>query len=104
MIPLTFLVGEINTTEVNLVLNAIQTGGLISVLTLGIMAFARAWVYPAKIVDDYKAQVVELTKAVQASNEGMERMAAAWEARNALERERAYDAQWDRKERRKGSG
>ena len=89
--------------QINVILNAIQTGGLVSALTLGILAFARGWVYTAKIVDDLKQQVKDLTQALHAANQGMEKMADAWEARNQIERERALEqAQWDRRKRNEG--
>lgn len=76
----------------------VQTGGLVGFLTLAVIAFARGWVYAAAIVDDLKAQVKELTAALKAANEGMERMANAWEKRNDLEQQREADRkEWDRR-------
>lgn len=76
---------------VNLVLNAISTGGLVGALTLGIMAFVRGWVFPSAVVQELRMQIRELTAALKLSNEGMEKMADAWETRNTIERERAIE-------------
>lgn len=76
----------------------IQTGGLVGFLSLAVIAFTRGWVYAAAIVEDLRAQVKELTLALKAANEGMEKLADAWEARNALEAQRERDRQeWDRR-------
>lgn len=77
----------------------VQTGGLVGFLTLAVIAFARGWVYAAAIVDDLKLQVKELTAALKAANDGMEKMADAWEARNNLEAQRDRDrVEWDRRQ------
>lgn len=81
-------------SQINLVLNAIQTGGLISFLVLSVMAFLKEWVYPAGIVKRLYTQVEELTQSLALANDGMKRMADAWEARNDLEKERR---EWDRR-------
>jgi uncharacterized protein (DUF3084 family) len=76
----------------------IQTGGLVSFLSLAVIAFARGWVYAAAIVEDLRSQVKELTAALKSANAGMEQMADAWENRNNLEAQRDRDRQeWDRR-------
>lgn len=91
----------------NFILNAIQVGGLIGFMTLAIVAFMKGWIYPASVVEkerqdakedksELKENVKELTGALAAANNGMERMADAWEARNQLEREQR---EWDRRQR-----
>jgi len=74
--------------EVNIVLNLIQTGGIVGVLTLAVVGFLRGWIYPKHVVEEFKLQIKELTDALKLANTGMERMADAWETRNSLERER----------------
>lgn len=79
-------------TQANFILNAIQVGGLIGFMTVSLLAFMRGWVYAAAIVDELKTQIRELTSALKAANDGMERMADAWEERNRQEAERAREA------------
>lgn len=75
----------------NFILNAVQVGGLVGFMSVTIIAFVRGWVYAANIVDELKQQIRELTAALKAANDGMERMAEAWEARNKIESDRARD-------------
>jgi hypothetical protein len=82
--------------SINIILNAIQTGGLIAFLTMSVMAFVWGWIYPKAIVEEYKKQIAELTTALNAANQGINRMADAWEARNQAEKDRV---EWDRRGR-----
>ena len=75
----------------NFILNAIQVGGLIAFLTLTVLAFVQGWVYSAKVVDELKLQIRELTAALKASGEGIDKMADAWEERNKQEADKARD-------------
>jgi hypothetical protein len=77
--------------QANFILNAIQVGGLIGFMSVTIIAFVRGWVYAANVVEDCKLQVRELTNALKSANDGMERMAEAWESRNKLEADRRRD-------------
>jgi hypothetical protein len=83
-----------DTNFANFILNAVQVGGLIGFMTLSILAFVRGWVYSSAIVAELRQQIKDLTVALNTANTGMERMADAWEARNALERE---NREWDRR-------
>lgn len=78
-------------SQANFILNAIQVGGLIGFMTISLLAFLKGWIYSATIVDEFKKQIVELTAALKSANDGMERMAEAWEARNKIESDRARD-------------
>lgn len=77
----------------------IQTGGLVGFLSLAVIAFTRGWVYSSAIVEDLRTQVKELTSTLKAANDGMEKLADAWETRNAIEAQRERDRQeWDRRQ------
>ena len=77
----------------------VQTGGLVSFLMIAVIAFARGWVYASAIVEDLRNQVKELTATLKSANDGMEKMADAWEQRNAIEAQRERDRQeWDRRQ------
>lgn len=80
-----------NIDLINLILNGVSTGGLVGALTLAVMAFARGWVFASAIVDELRTQIRELTAALKSANDGMERMAEAWEARNKMEQDRDRD-------------
>lgn len=82
--------------SINVILNAIQTGGLIAFLVMSIMAFVWEWIYPKGTVEEYKQQIKDLTAAVNSANTAMQRMADAWEARNDMDQQRA---DWDRRGR-----
>lgn len=87
-------------TSVAILVEIIRTGGLVAFLSLAVIAFVRGWVYAAAIVDDLRERVKELTAALQAANEGMEKMADAWDKRNSLEEQRQRDRlEWDRRSR-----
>lgn len=91
MEPTTF-----NTDFASFILNAVQVGGLVGFMTLSIVAFVRGWIFPAGVVGEYRQQVKDLTEALKQANEGMERMADAWEARNQMDRD---NRDWDRRAR-----
>lgn len=74
--------------QANFILNAIQVGGLIGFMSVTIIAFVRGWVYAANVVNELKQQIRDLTAALKAANEGMEKMAEAWEERNKIEAEK----------------
>lgn len=81
------------------IVQIIQTGGLVGFLSLAVIAFTRGWVYSAAIVDDLRTQIKELTATLKSANDGMEKMADAWENRNAIEAQRERDRQeWDRRQ------
>ena len=85
----------------NFILNAIQVGGLVGFMSVAIIAFVKGWIFAGNVVDDLRTQVKELTGALKAANDGMERMAEAWEDRNKLESDRMredmlYDRLQDR--------
>ena len=75
----------------NFILNAIQVGGLVGFMSAAIIAFVKGWIFAGNVVDDLRTQVRELTGALKAANDGMERMAEAWEARNKIESDRIRD-------------
>src|SRR5687768_2020820 len=77
-----------NIDLINLILNGVSTGVLVGALTLAVLALARGCLYAAPIVDEMRTQIRELTAALKSANDGMERMADAWEARNQMEIEK----------------
>lgn len=93
---------------INLILNAVSTGGLVSTLTLGIIAFVRGWVYPAKTVDaeresakELGATVKELTETLKSIGLGVDKLADAWESRNELEKDKMLEDRLRRAEERR---
>lgn len=82
----------------SVIVQLVQTGGLVSFLTIAVIAFARGWVYASNIVEDLRENVKGLTAALTEANKGMEKMAAAWEKRNDIESVRDQDRlEWDRR-------
>ncbi len=97
-----------NTEFLNFILNAVSTGGLVSTLTLGIIAFVRGWVYPAKTVDAERESakelgntVKELTETLKQMGQGVDKLSDAWDARNEIEKEKLMEERMRRVEERR---